>query len=71
MAFQALEQALFLDRSTQCTSLCRCKYTSVPSPHQDFVVSLTRDGDAAEEGEFVVGQEAALGSKQNLKIRQH
>ena len=23
-AFQALEQALFLDRSTQCTSLCSC-----------------------------------------------
>ena len=53
MAFQVLEQALFLDRSTQCTSLCRCKYTSLPS--QDFVVFLTRDGDAAEEGELVVG----------------
>ena len=33
-----------------------------------LVVSLTRDGDAAEEGEFVVGQEAALRGKQNLKV---
>ena len=32
------------------------------------MVSLTRDGDAAEEGQFVVGQEAALRGKQNLKV---
>ena len=32
------------------------------------MVPLTRDGDAAEEGELVVEQEAALRGKQNLKM---